>query len=209
MIKILITYLLLLLPLKYSVLGAEIYPISAFVEPDSGKEQIKVQDIQLDFKFTGYGYYLPSRYPIYDEIPLENGEMVKLSKIAEATFTPIRVQWKKYIPANERNKYDGVDNTGYRHWRAVEVDCCLKDWNGTTTRSRIKRPDYSDIFLVGQTNRGEFNLQIDQENGKVIHLVFEPQFIMLCSKDKSHLFPNSIYKYCPFCGNKLEKIQKP
>lgn len=183
--------------------------VTAFVEPDSGKEQIRVTDLKLDFRFAGYGYYLPSNYPVSESIPLENGEVVKLENIAEATFKARRVRWKKFIPEEERKNYTDVDSEGYRHWSAVEVECWIRDWEGNDTRSRIKRPDYSDVYLVGKTNRGEYGLQIDQENSKTVHVIFEPNFIMQCEKDKSHLFPNSSYVYCPFCGSKLKKIKKP
>ena len=201
--------ILLFVVLCSIVLSVEFVPVSAYVEPDSGKEHIKVENIQLDFKFAGLGYYLPSKYPILNEIPLENGEIVLLSKIAEATFKPIRVEWKKFIPENERKNTDDVDNAGYQHWKAVEVDCFLKDWNGNIIKSRMKRPDYSDIFLVGATSRGKFSLQVDQENGKIIHVLFQPNFILQCSKEKKHLFPNSMHKYCPHCGGELKKIPKP
>ena len=183
--------------------------VTAIVEPDSGKDQIRVEDLKIEFKFAGYGYYLPSDYPVMREIPLENGEIVSLDKIAEATFRARRVQWKKFIPENERANYDDVDKDGYRHWSAVEVDTWIRDWDGNVIKSRIKRPEYSDVFLIGRTSRGAYSLQIDQENNKTVHVIFEPNFVMQCPKDKSHVFPNSSYVYCPYCGKKLKRIMKP
>ena len=83
------------------------------------------------------------------------------------------------------------------------------DWEGNVISSRIKRPEYADVFLIGETSRGEFKLQVDQENNKKVFVKFEPNFIMQCSKDQTHIFPNRSFKYCPLCGNKLKKIKKP
>lgn len=184
-------------------------PITAFVEPDSGQEAIKVLDLKLDFKFGGYGVYIPADYPTLKEIPLENGEIVHLDHIAEMTLRPKRVHWKKFIAEDQRKDYKDIDAEGYRHYSTVEVEAELRDWDGTVSKSRIKRPEYADVYLKGKTPHGEFSLQIDQENGKTVHLTFEPAFILQCPKDKSHLFPNSKYKYCPYCGTKLKRIENP
>lgn len=204
-----IPILLLVITIWYSQAIADGSSITAMISPDSGENQIKVKELQLDFKFAGYGYYMPAQYPIADEIPLENGEIVQLANIAEATFSASRVNWKKFIPETERKNYAKVANDGYRHWSAVEVEVWLRDWDGNITESRIKRPDYADVFLIGKTQRGDYSLQIDQENNKTVHVVFEPTFILQCTKDKSHLFPNSSYQFCPYCGSKLKKINKP
>ena len=204
-----IQILLLVITIWYSQVLSDVPAITAMVAPDSGENQIKVKELKLDFKFAGYGYYMPSNYPLADEIPLENGEIVQLENIAEATFVAKRVQWKKYIPEPERKNFTDVDNDGYRQWSAIEVEVQLRDWDGNITNSRIKRPDYADVFLVGKTQRGDYSLQIDQENNKTVHVVFEPTFILQCTKDNAHLFPNSTFQFCPYCGSKLKRINKP
>ncbi len=185
------------------------FPVTALVEPDSGKEAIRVRDLKLDFKFAGYGVYLPADYPTLKEIPLENGEIVHLDHIAEMTLKPTRVYWKKFIAEDERKDYTNIDAEGYRHYSTVEVEARLRDWDGTVSNSRIKRPEYADVYLKGKTSHGEFALQIDQENGKTVHVTFKPTFIMQCPKNKSHLFVNSDYKFCPYCGTKLKRIENP
>ncbi len=191
-----------------AVLGqdSEEIRVNAKVEPDSGKGSIQVFDLKLDFEFAGYGVYIPAEYPTLTVIPLETGERVRLDKIAKATFKGTRVFWKKWIEPSERKKYDNVDSDGYYHWSDIEVAVTILDWNGQKTKSRIKRPEFSDVYLVGRTPRGDFKLQLDQENGKTVVVVFEPNFIMMCPNDKTHVFPNADYIYCPKCGAKLEKV---
>ena len=179
--------------------------LTAYVEPDSGKTSIRVSEVQLSFKFAGYGVYNPEDYPVMNKIPLENGMTIKLNQIAEMQFRAERVSWKKFIPQKERHQYKDVDEEGYRRWSAVEVNAKIKDWDGKSFNSRILRPEFADIYLTGQTNNGVYNLQIDQENDKVIHVVFEAEFVMQCEKDHQHIFPNKSWKYCPLCGAKLKK----
>jgi hypothetical protein len=204
-----IQILLLVITIWYSQGLSDDPSITAMIAPDSGENQIKVRELKLDFKFAGYGYYMPSNYPLADEIPLENGEIVQLENIAEATLNASRVQWKKFISEPERKNYTDIADDGYRHWSAIEVDVWLRDWDGNITSSRIKRPEYADVFLVGITQRGDFSLQIDQENNKTVQIIFEPTFILQCTKDKTHLFPNSSFQFCPYCGSKLKRINKP
>jgi hypothetical protein len=180
---------------------------SAYVFPDSSKPtSVYVTGLKLDFKFAGYGTYIPSEYPTLTELPLETGERISFEKIAEITFKAERVQWKQYVEPEQRHQYDSVDEQGYRYWSDVEVVALVKDWQGESIRSRIVRPEISDVYLSGKTPRGEFRLQIDQENNKNIHVVFEPLYKMICAKDVSHIFPNSSWTFCPICGGKLKKM---
>ncbi len=180
---------------------------NAYVSPDSSKESIHVTALKIDFKFAGYGTYVPTEYPTLTELPLETGERISFDKISEATFRAERVQWKQFVDASQRHQYDSVDEQGYRHWSDVEVVAMVKDWEGEIIRSRIARPEVSDVFLSGKTSRGDFRLQIDQENNKTVYVVFEPLFSMVCTKDASHVFPNSSWTFCPICGSKLKRTQ--
>ena len=182
--------------------------LEAKVYPDSSKPAIVVKHLQLEFTFAGYGVYLPSDYPTVSYFPLESGERVSFESIAELICRPSRVQWKKYIEPAQRSSVTAVDQQGYRHWSDVEVEVAIKDWNGNQLNSRLFRPEISDVYLVGATDRGEFRLQIDQENGKTVRIEFEPLFIMQCSGNINHLFPNVRWKYCPLCGASLKKVSK-
>jgi len=182
--------------------------ISARVAADSGHQYISVNNLMLDFVFAGYGLYTPSEYPILTLLPLENGEKIYLNKLKELTFSSERVFWKEYVTEEKRNKFSTIDANGYRHWSDIEVNVRAVDWEKNIIKSRLKRPEYSDVYLRGVTQRGELELQIDQENNKKVHIVFRPQFVMQCQNDKTHLFPNSDFKYCPKCGGKLIRITR-
>ncbi len=184
------------------------YVFNARVYPDSSKPAIAVKDAQIEFIFAGYGAYLPSEYPLVRYFPLENGEHISFASVAEVQCRPRRVQWKKFIEPAQRRQYPDVDEAGYRHWSDIEIDILLKDWNGLETRSRIQRPEVSDVFIIGKTDRGAYRLQLDQENGKTVRIEFEPLFIMQCSSDLNHLFPNVQWRFCPLCGASLKKISK-
>jgi hypothetical protein len=180
----------------------------AKIYPDSSKPAVQVKNLQLEFVFAGYGVYLPSDYPTVTHFPLESGERISMENIAEMYCQPVRVQWKKYVEPGQRNQNTMVDAQGYHHWSDVEVEITLKDWNGNLVRSRLFRPEISDVYLTGTTDRGDFRLQLDQENGKTVRIEFEPLFIMQCTGDINHLFPNMKWKYCPLCGASLKRVSK-
>jgi hypothetical protein len=180
---------------------------TASVYPDKNADAIEVNHLKLNFTFAGYGVYLPSEYPTLTSIPLEDGEDVNFASIRKLTVTGKRVNWKKYIEPDQRRKYEDIDADGYYHWSDVEVEVTITDWNDKVITSRIKRPDVADVYLVGQTDRGDFRLQLDQENNKTVVVSFKPNFVMQCENDPTHLFPNLNWKYCPICGGKLKKIQ--
>jgi hypothetical protein len=184
-------------------------PVSGMVAPDSTTPALEVRNMALDFRFAGYGVYIPSKYPRETSIPLENGERIALEKMSEMKLEGTRVRWKKYIPPAERVQYDHIDEQGYYHWSDVEVDVVIRDWKGSIIRSRIKRPANSDVYLVGETDRGDYELQLDQENNKTVIIAFTPAFIMQCTQDPTHVFPNQEYKYCPRCGGLLKRIERP
>jgi len=183
--------------------------INAKIYPDSSGLFIYVKNVHIDFKFAGYGVYVPSDYPSMTSVPLENGERINFENIAEMTLRPNRVYWKKFIEPSQRHQFDDVGTDGYRYWSEVEAETVIKVWDGLRIQSRIQRPDYSDIYLSGVTDRGDFRLQVDQENGKTIRIEFEPVFIMQCSGDINHLYPNMQWKFCPICGSPLRRINKP
>ncbi len=178
------------------------------VFPDSSKPPIYVKNVRIEFIFAGYGVYLPSDYPTITSIPLESGERVSFENIAEIQCRPRRVFWKKYIEPVHRSQYNDIDAEGYRHWSDIEIEVLLKDWDGDETRARMLRPEVSDAYLIGKTDRGDFRLQLDQENGKTVRMEFEPLFIMQCTNDINHLFPNAQWRFCPLCGASLKKISK-
>ena len=182
--------------------------VGARVASDSGQQYINVHNLMIDFVFAGYGLYTPSDYPILTVAPLENGERIHLNKLKEICFSSERVFWKEFVTVDKRDKFTTVDANGYRHWSDIEVNVRAVDWEGNVIRSRLKRPEYSDIYLRGETARGELELQVDQENNKKIHILFRPQFVKQCQGDKSHLFPNSDFKFCPYCGNPLLRITR-
>ncbi|HPG37788.1 MAG TPA: hypothetical protein PLP19_07725 [bacterium] len=203
-----------LLPVFYLLLAVQqgisqndtVNGVTAFVESDSGKDRIKIENLHLEFKYGGYGVYVISDYPVLTRIPLENGENVDLNSIISASFKGKRVEWKKYIERENRNKYENVDDLGFYHWDELEVECVIKDKQEKIIRSRIKHPVLADIFLTGTTNRGDFRLQLDLENGKIVHVIFVPDFVMQCMKNSTHVFPNAEWIFCPYCGGKLKKI---
>lgn len=182
--------------------------IRARVAADSGAYYVEANNLILDFKFAGYGLYAPGDYPLLTEVPLQNGEKIRFDKIKELSLSPQRIFWKEYIEPDKRREFTNIDVNGYRHWSDIEVNVRLVDWEENVLQSRLKRPEYSDVYLRGETSRGELELQIDQENGKKIHIIFRPNFIMQCTGDKSHLFPNAYYTYCPICGKGLTKITR-
>ena len=187
--------------------GEDSPSFTATVYPDKSGEGIEVNHLKLDFVFAGYGVYIPSEYPTLTQIPLEVGENVKFENVKRLTLAGKRVSWKKYIEPDQRRKYENMDGDGYYHWSDIEVEVTVTDWNDKVITSRIKRPDVADVFLIGQTNRGDFKLQLDQENNKTVVAVFKPNFVMQCQNDHTHLYPNLNWQYCPICGGKLKKIQ--
>ena len=62
--------LILIIPLFAQEDG--VISVTANVTPDSGKADfIKVSDLKIKLKFSGYGVYMPSDYPVLRDIPLE------------------------------------------------------------------------------------------------------------------------------------------
>ena len=206
--KIFILFILIVLSSMTTAQENKLVKVSAIVAPDSGKKSMEVHDLKLDIVFAGYGIYFPSDFKTLTALPLENGETIEFSKIAEATFKGERVKWKKYILPEERDKYENIDSEGYYHWSDIEVRTIIYDWQDEVINTRLKRPDLSDIFLIGQTARGDFKLQLDVENQKTVHIIFNPQYYMQCTHDSSHIYPNATWKFCPECGHKLKKILK-
>ena len=178
-------------------------PNSAWVFPDLDAEKIFVDSLRIEFRFSGYGVYIESDYPVLDKVPLENGETIDLSSIQWIEFSGKRVSWKQYIAPAERSQYDDVDMDGYRTWSQIEVDCSIKDRYGQLVKSRLKRPEMSDVFLTGLTQRGHFNLQLDQENGKTVRLIMDKGIFVQCSANPAHRFRNLGWKFCPLCGSPL------
>jgi hypothetical protein len=182
--------------------------VRALVAADSGAYYIDVNNLILDFVFSGYGLYAPGDYPILTEFPLQNGERVRFDRIKEITLAPERVFWKEFVEFERRHEFTSIDEFGYRHWSDIELNVWLIDWEGNSIRSRLRRPQYSDIYLRGETGRGVLELQLDQENGKKVHIIFRPNYVMQCTGNKSHIFPNSSYKFCPLCGSSLIKLTR-
>ena len=119
-------------------------------------------------------------------------------------FRGKRVQWKQYVEPDRRDEYDNIDGDGYRHWTAVEVQTTVTDHQKNTIISRIDRPDYANVYLKGTTPRGEFKLQLNQENGKTVRLVLKPTSLLVCTKDSTHVYSNMDWKFCPVCGGSLK-----
>ncbi len=182
--------------------------IHARVAADSGTYYVQVNNLLLDFVFAGYGLYSPGDYPILTEIPLENGERVRFDRIRSMTLTTERVYWKEFVDPERRKEFVNIDENGYRQWSDIEVNVRITDWENNTIVSRLKKPEESDIFLRGETSRGVLELQVDVEGNKKTHIIFIPNFVMQCTGDKSHIFVNVNYAYCPTCGKKLTKITR-
>ncbi len=184
-------------------------PFHAKIYPDSSDFFIHVMRAQLDFRFAGIGVYAAEDYPCLSSIPLENGERIAFENITRMTLRPVRVFWKKYLEPSQRRAMDEIDQNGYRLWSSVEVDAAVTTWDGTVIRSRIHHADQADIFITGTTDLGDYQLQLDQENGKSVRVEFEPIFIMQCTSDLTHLYPNRSWSFCPICGAALRRVSKP
>ena len=184
-------------------------PFSAIVYPDSAGQSVSVNNLRLDFQFAGYGIYMPNNYPTVAYIPLETGERVKFQYLLEVTFRGKRVEWKQFVESDRRDEFDNIDKDGYRHWTGVEVQTSALDLQRKRINSRIKRPEYADMYLKGSTPRGEFKLKLNQENGKTVRVVFKQSLLLQCVKDTTHVFPNSDWKFCPVCGGILKAIPVP
>lgn len=179
---------------------------SAIVYPDSSGKSVTVNNLRLDFRFAGYGIYLPDNYPSVTYLPLETGENINFQYLIEVTFTGKRVEWKQFVEPERRDEYDNIDKNGYRHWTAVEVQTSVLDLQRNRTESRIDRPDYADVYLKGTTPRGDFKLKLNQENGKTVRIVFKSSLVLQCVKDSTHVFPHSDWKFCPVCGGALKAV---
>lgn len=184
-------------------------PFHAKIYPDSSEFFIHVMGVQLDFRFVGIGVYAAEDYPSLSSIPLENGQRIAFENITRMTLRPVRVFWKKYLEPSKRRATDEIDRDGYCISSSVEVDAAVTTWDGTVIRSRIHHADPADIFITGTTDLGDYQLQLDQENGKSVRVEFEPVFIMQCTSDLTHLFPNRPWSFCPICGAALRRISKP
>ena len=179
---------------------------SAFVYPDSTGQSVLVQDIKLDFRFGGIGIYMPDKYPTIKYVPLETGEQIQFPYLLEVLFKGKRVEWKQFVEPDRRDEYDNIDEKGYRHWSEVEVQTTVIDLQRRKIQSRLNRPDYANVYLIGKTEHGDFKLRLDQENGKTVRVVFKHSMIMQCKRDSTHKFPNSDWKYCPICGGQLVAV---
>jgi len=179
----------------------------AQISVNSSQEYILAQQILMDFDFSGFGIYAPADYPLTTKVPLQNGEIIPFDKIKEMTLWSERVIQKKYVSPENRAQYN-VDNQGYRYKSEFVINVTLVDWEGDTLVSRIKQPEYSDVYIRGQTKRGDVEIILDHESDDVVHVVFLPNYVLQCSGDKSHIFPNADYKYCPKCGKLLIKITR-
>jgi hypothetical protein len=184
-------------------------PVHALVYPDSASSGVFVRDIHLDVRFAGYGVYVPSEYPTLSCIPLENGERVTFDAMSQLTAHARRVHWKTFVEPANRHQYSDVNPDGYRYWSGVEVDVTITGWDGKVIHSRIQRPEVSDVYLSGTTDHGDFRLQLDQENNKTVRVQFDAKYIMQCTDNLKHLFPNMNWKFCPSCGAPLKRINKP
>lgn len=184
----------------------EMVKVDAIVYADSGKTGVEVMNLRLEYEFAGYGLYIPEKYPTCQKFSLTNGQSVEFSNVSRAFLRGERVKWKKYIKPQNRSLYPNIDEQGYRHWSDIEVNTRIIDWQGNEIKSRLERPENSDVFLIGKTMQGDFSLQIDQENDKTVVVKFKPRFVMQCTKNEKHLFPNRHYKFCPICGAPLRRI---
>lgn len=187
---------------------AVVSPFTAKIRPDTSQAYIAVSNLTLRMEYKGYGLYLPTDYPILTMIPLDNGEMVHFQTIQEITLHGERVQWKKFVAPDERGNYSDVDADGYRRYSDVEVIVDLKDWNGKITQAMLKRPENSDVYFEGKTERGNYRLQIDQENNKTVNVQFLKSFSVQCTGDPTHVFENAGFSFCPICGKPLNKVDK-
>ncbi|MBD3384726.1 hypothetical protein GF407_07340 [candidate division KSB1 bacterium] len=184
----------------------QIVKVDALVYADSAQSAVSVRFLQITYKFAGYGLYIPENYPVVQEFSLVNGQIVGFSNVSRAYLKGVRVKWKKYVQPQNRHLYSNIDEQGYRHWSDIEVNVRLIDWDGNTIKSRLERPESSDVFLTGKTDQGAFSLQLDQENNKTVMIKFKPRFVMRCTRNETHIFPNKNWKFCPICGAPLQRI---
>lgn len=176
---------------------------TASVRTDSTAEPILVQNVLLQLEFRGVGVYFKDDYPTLPAFPMENGEIIRFENVRQAFCRGERVFWRKFVQPELRSNYTDVDAEGYRRYSDVEVRLKLIDYNGKITEGLLKRPDFSDVFLIGKTERGEFRLQLDQENGKTVEINFRKASVRRCKKSPDHIFWQPDYRYCPYCGEEL------
>ena len=185
-----------------------ISPFTGKIRPDTSQTYIDVANLTLRMEYKGYGLYYPADYPTLTMVPLDNGEIIQFENIKEITLHGERVFWRKYVAPEDRNNYFDVDAEGYRRYSDVEVMLRITDWDGKVTEGMLKRPEASDVYFEGKTERGIFRLQIDQENNKIVHVRFMRTVILRCTGDPAHVFENVDYKFCPICGKPLNKVDK-
>lgn len=182
-------------------------PYTAQVYADDSSPSVRVNNLKLDFRFGGYGVYRPADYPIITYIPLETGESVQFSNIVEVSFTGKRVAWKKFVAKDERDDYKNLDPDGYYQWSEVELETSILDTKGERIKVRMKKPEAADVFLIGQTDRGKFELKLNEENSKTVRLIFHPSVILQCTRNPQHVYSNPEWKFCPIDGAPLKKIE--
>lgn len=185
----------------------QIFPYTAQIYADGSTPSVRVYNLKLDFRFAGYGVYKPADYPTITFIPLETGESVQFANIVEASFTGKRVQWKKFIAREDRKEYKNLDLDGYYHWSEVELETSILDAKGERIKVRMKKPEAADVYLTGQTDRGSFELKLNEENNKTVKMIFHPSVILQCSKNPSHVYSNPDWKFCPICGAPLKVVE--
>lgn len=185
-----------------------ISPFAVKIRPDTSQAFIDVANLTLRMEYKGYGLYYPADYPTLTMLPLDNGEIIQFENIKEITLHGERVFWRRYVAPEERNNYLDVDAEGYRRYSDVEVMLQITDWDGKVTKGMLKRPEASDVYFEGKTERGIFRLQIDQENNKIVDVRFMRTVILRCTGDPTHVFENVDYKFCPICGKPLKVDKK-
>ena len=97
---------------------------------------VLISDVKLNFSFRGTGMYYLRDYPTLTSIPLINGMMVDLDKIAEVTFI------KKQEETNEKND------------TFIKVDLLAID--GTRVKSVLREPSRASVNLIGKSALGSF-----------------------------------------------------
>lgn len=197
--------IIILLPDVSSAQNLDIPSIAQVYAGDSSPS-VRVNNLKLDFRFGGYGVYKPSDYPTITHIPLETGENVQFANIVEVSFTGKRIQWKKFVASDERSEYKNLDLDGYYHWSEIELETSILDTKGERIKVRMKKPEAADVFLIGQTDRGKFELKLNEENSKTVKLIFHPSVILQCTKNPQHVYSNPEWKFCPIDGAPLKKV---
>jgi hypothetical protein len=139
------------------------------------QEPVQVQDIKIDFKYVAspgqlISFYNPSEYPTLEVIPLASGRKAKFSLLKKVIFEKIEKMEKIFVPESNRNNFEkGVlDSDGYNQVTRKYIQATITTLKGDKIVDIVKTPDHSGMWLKGETDIGDYDLNVYDVKGPIV-----------------------------------------